>query len=54
MVRLEHHRSSATLRDKDDTTAYLEAREHLDRAAMTPEDSIGHIATVANRLESTT
>ncbi|PRW63172.1 helix-turn-helix domain-containing protein [Actinopolyspora mortivallis] len=53
VVHLEHHRSSATLRDKDDVTAYLEARDHLARAAMTPEDSIGHIAAVVNRLENT-
>ncbi|WP_017973198.1 helix-turn-helix domain-containing protein [Actinopolyspora halophila] len=53
VVHLEHHRSSATLRDSDDVTAYLEARDLLAKTAMTPEDSIEHIAAVANRLENT-
>ncbi|SFD70214.1 Helix-turn-helix domain-containing protein [Actinopolyspora alba] len=53
VVHLEHHRSSATLRDDEDVTAYLDARDHLARVAMNPEDSIGHIAAVADRLENT-
>ncbi|MGJ7907630.1 helix-turn-helix domain-containing protein [Actinopolyspora sp. H202] len=53
VVHLEHHRSSATLRDKEDVAAFRDARDHLGRVAMSPAGSVEHITTVANRLEST-
>jgi transcriptional regulator with XRE-family HTH domain len=49
VVHLEHHRSSAFLRDPGDVRAYLAARDDLERVAMSPEASGGLIADVINR-----
>jgi transcriptional regulator with XRE-family HTH domain len=51
VVHLEHHRSSAFLRDQGDVHAYVAAREDLERMAMSPGDSTGLIADVINRTE---
>ncbi len=51
VVHLEHHRSSAFLRDEGDVQAFLDAREDIDQVAMSPDHSTKLIADVANRLE---
>lgn len=52
VVHLEHHRSSAFLRDQGDVEAFLAARKEIDRVAMSPEDTTKLIADVANRWET--
>jgi DNA-binding XRE family transcriptional regulator len=49
VVHLEHHRSSAFLRDPGDVRAYLAARDYLEIVAMSPEASAGLIADVIDR-----
>lgn len=52
VVHLEHHRSSAFLRDEGDVQAYLDARDNIDRAAMSADESTKLIADTASRLEN--
>lgn len=54
IVHLEHHRSSAFLRDQNDVQAYVAAREDLEKLAMSPEDSRGLITDVINTNGVTT
>ncbi|QUH05360.1 helix-turn-helix transcriptional regulator [Saccharopolyspora erythraea] len=54
VVHLEHHRSSAFLRDEGDVRAFVSAREDIDRVAMSPTKSRELIADVINREETTT
>jgi transcriptional regulator with XRE-family HTH domain len=53
VVHLEHHRSSAFLRDKGDVDAYEAAVQDVRRVAMSPEESAELIAEVANKMERT-
>lgn len=53
VVHLEHHRSSAFLRDEADVTAFVQARDDIERVAMSPQDSAELIADVINREETT-
>lgn len=52
VVHLEHHRSSACLRDEADVRAYQDAREDIDRVAMNPEDTAELIAEVTSQMET--
>lgn len=51
VVHLEHHRSSAFLRDTADVKAFIAAREDVHRAAMTTEHSSQRIADVITKME---
>lgn len=53
VILLEHHRSSAFLRDEGDVQAYVSAVEDVGRVAMSPADTSGLIADVINRMETT-
>ncbi|MDA3644528.1 helix-turn-helix transcriptional regulator [Saccharopolyspora indica] len=52
VVHLEHHRSSAFLRDEADVKAFVSAREAVEQAAMSPEDTAELIASVINQEET--
>lgn len=52
VVHLEHHRSSATLREREDVEAFRAAAQDLTKAAMSPEDSLEHITALIDRLEN--
>ncbi|MBB5159984.1 helix-turn-helix domain-containing protein [Saccharopolyspora phatthalungensis] len=54
VVHLEHHRSSAFLRDEGDVRAFVSAREDIDRVAMSPDESRELIAGAINGEETTT
>ncbi|NYH80728.1 transcriptional regulator with XRE-family HTH domain [Actinopolyspora biskrensis] len=53
VVHLEHHRSSAFLRDEGDVSAFIEAREDIDRLAMSAQETRELIADATERLETT-
>ncbi|WP_344678926.1 helix-turn-helix transcriptional regulator [Saccharopolyspora taberi] len=53
VVHLEHHRSSAFLRDETDVQAFVSARDDIERVAMSPEDSAGFITDVVAEKETT-
>lgn len=54
VVLLDHHRSSAFLRNEEDIAVYAEAAEHIRRkVAMTPRESIEVIAHIVRGMETT-
>ncbi|MER7009869.1 helix-turn-helix transcriptional regulator [Saccharopolyspora sp. NPDC000359] len=53
VVHLEHHRSSAFLRDEGDVSAFVTAREDIERVAMSPAASAELITDVINAKETT-
>ncbi|WP_342752515.1 helix-turn-helix transcriptional regulator [Actinopolyspora alba] len=53
VVHLEHHRSSAFLRDEGDVSAFVDARDDIDRLAMSAEESRELITETIERLEAT-
>lgn len=52
IVHLEHLQSSVFLRDSDDVKIYQEARADLEKMAMSPDDSIGLITDIINKMET--
>lgn len=53
VVLLEHHRSSAFLRDAGDVAAFVAGRDDIDQVAMSPDQSTKLIADLTNREETT-
>lgn len=54
VVLLDHHRSSAFLRQQDDVAAYAAEAEHIRRkVAMTPAESSRVIANIVRGMETT-
>ena len=53
VVHLEHHRSSAYLRDPGDVTAFVKAGKDLGQFAMSCDDSVRLIAEIIHREETT-
>lgn len=54
VVLLDHHRSSAFLRQEDDVAIYAESAEHIRRkVAMTPQHSVEVIANIVRGMETT-
>jgi transcriptional regulator with XRE-family HTH domain len=51
IVYLEHHRSGAFLTDEVDVAAYESAADAIRRVAMSPEESVEHIAEVLTTME---
>jgi transcriptional regulator with XRE-family HTH domain len=54
VVHLEHHRSSAFLRDAGDVKAFVAAREELTELAMSTTESEQLVAEIINREEKST
>ncbi|MDA3629035.1 helix-turn-helix transcriptional regulator [Saccharopolyspora sp. WRP15-2] len=52
VVHLEHHRSSAFLRDEADVKAFVSAREDVEQSAMSSEDTADLIARIIDQEET--
>lgn len=53
VVQIEHYRSATTITDQGDVSDYQAAADTLRRAAMSPEESVGLIAEIADEMERT-
>ncbi|MBQ0923773.1 MULTISPECIES: helix-turn-helix domain-containing protein [Saccharopolyspora] len=53
VVHLEHHRSSAFLRDPGDVTAFVKAGKDLGQFAMSSDDSVRLVDEIIHREETT-
>ena len=52
IVHVEHLATTAFLRDKSDVERHKQARADLEQVAMSPDESIGLIADILNKMET--